>query len=337
MKLNMIKIVASLFFWLSLFSYSLAQQPNQGVLTPVQSPPATANQVKVGFYPVSVYELEIGSNTFYADLYVWLRWKGDIDPVASLEFTNMVEEWGKQQQSINEVPKELPDGSKYMIFKVEGRFVQPFDLRNYPLDKQTLVIRIEDSVNTAQDVAFVIDQEKSGIGGSLQIPGWVLSNWSGQVYEHDYKTNLGEDGASSTYSAAEFRLHIERSTSYFFWKLLMPLFIVLVAGLSALILSAKSIDARTALPGGALLTAIFLQMGYSDALPELPYLILMDKIYLVAYFMIIFTLIRAILTYQRSEKAEPDQIQKMLKTDKTLMVTQLVLFVLLTLTLVWMH
>jgi hypothetical protein len=333
----MLRIYTIVLLWLALTGFGWAQSPVRGTLIPVDTPAASATQVKVGFYPVSVYELEMGSNTFYADLYVWLRWTGDIDPVASLEFTNMVEEWGKQLEALQEEPKILEDGSKYVIFKVEGRFVQPFNLSSYPLDKQRLSIRIEDSLNTADAITYVIDKEYSGLGSQLQIPGWSLTGWSGQVFHHDYGSSFGEDGASPMYSVAEFSLHIERPDSYFFWKLLMPLFIVLLAALSALILSPRSIDARTALPGGALLTAIFLQMGYSDGLPELAYLILMDKIYLVAYGMIVLTLVRAIVTFQRCDQADAVAIQRMLRTDKWLMVIQLLSFMAATAFLVRLH
>jgi len=333
----MIRLLSTLALWWLLAAQGFAQQPVKGVMTPAATPAATATQVKIGFYPISVYDMDIGSNTFYADLYVWMRWKGDIDPAASLEFTNMVEEWGKQQEGLQEEPKVLSDGSKYRILKIEGRFVQPFNLACYPLDKQKLTIRVEDSVNTSEALAFVIDRDDSGLGRNLQIPGWTLSGWSADVFNHDYGSTLGEEGASSTYSSAEFSLHTQRSGSYFFWKLLMPLFIVLVAALSALILSARSIDARTALPGGALLTAIFLQMGYSDALPELAYLVLMDKIYLIAYVLIVLTLVRAIVTFQRCDQADAQAIARMLRTDKRLMIGQLLLFVLATAVLVWLH
>jgi hypothetical protein len=85
------------------------------------------------------------------------------------------------------------------------------------------------------------------------------------------------------------------------------------------------------------LTAIFLQMGYSDALPELAYLVLMDKIYLIAYVLIVLTLVRAIVTFQRCDQADAQAIARMLRTDKRLMIGQLLLFVLATAVLVWLH
>ena len=304
----------------------LTQETRKGSYTVVEAPPASAQQVTVGFYPVSIYQLDMASNTFYADAYVWLRWKGDIDPTATIEFTNMVEEWGKQQENLNEEPKSLPDGSKYQIMRIEGRFVQPFSLADYPLDKQKLSIMIEDTTNGADQVSYVIDKESSGIGDQLQIPGWKMGGWSSQTFVHDYGTRFGEDETPSAYSAARFSIEISRPISFFQWKLLLPLIIVLSAALSALFLRPQDIGERSALPAGALLTAIFLQKSYSDGLPDIGYLILMDKIYLVVYALIVLTLLRAIFAYDAVVDAEPGVVRKVKATDRKLLALMLVGF-----------
>lgn len=334
----LIKIISTFFLILFSIGHAAASiEPKQGQLTPVSTVAASAQVVKIGFYPVSVYELDMGSNTYYVDMYVWLRWKGDIDPTASLEFTNMVEEWGKQVENLQSEPKVLPDGSKYQIMKVEGRFVQAFDLIDFPLDRQKLSIRVEDSVNTAETLAYEIDESSSGIGSKLKIPGWSLTGWSSERYVHDYASSFGEESMASTYSSAEFSLNIQRPVSYFYWKLLMPLAIVLLAALSALVLSPKSIDARTALPAGALLTAIFLQKSYSDGLPDLGYLILMDEIYLVAYSLIVLTLIRAIYAFQKAGTLAESEHGKILADDRKVMVAFLITFMVATAALVFMR
>lgn len=294
-----------------------------GSYVPAEAPPASAQQVSVGFYPISVYQLDMASNTYYVDTYIWLRWKGDIDPTGTIEFTNMVEEWGKQQENLLSEPKVLADGSKYQIMRVEGRFVQPFSLADYPLDAQKLSIMIEDTTNGADAVSYIIDKESSGIGDSLQIPGWKLGGWSSQTFRHEYGTNFGEEETASAYSAAQFSIDISRPLSFFYWKLLLPLFIVLGAALSALLIRPQDLDVRSALPAGALLTAIFLQKSYSDGLPDLGYLILMDKIYLVAYALIVLTLVRAIFAYKATVDAEPGVVKQVHATDKKLLVLQL--------------
>src|SRR5262245_27050641 len=51
-------------------------------------PPASAQKVTVGLYVHHVNNVDLRSNTFLADFYVWFRWKGDIDPTKSFELRN---------------------------------------------------------------------------------------------------------------------------------------------------------------------------------------------------------------------------------------------------------
>lgn len=144
---------------------------------------------------------------------------------------------------------------------------------------------------------------------------------------HDYGTTFGEDETPSQYSAAQFSIEISRPLSFFYWKLLLPLFIVFSAALSALLIRPQDLDVRTALPAGALLTAIFLQKSYSDGLPDLGYLILMDKIYLVVYALIVVTLIRSILAYKATTDANEAKVAAIHAMDKKLLVTGLLVFI----------
>ena len=63
-----------------------------------------------------------------------------------------------------------------------------------------------------------------------------------------------------------------------------------------------------------------LQKSYSDGLPDLGYLILMDKIYLVVYALIVLTLIRAIFAYKATTDADANVVKQVYATDKKLLV-----------------
>lgn len=314
---------------LTLSAAAYADPGKKGSYVQVKAPPLSAEVVKIGFYPVSVYQLDMSSNTYYIDTYVWFRWKGDINPIETLEFTNMVEEWGKQQEALLEEPKVLSDGSKYQIVRVEGRFVQPFSLVNFPLDKQKLSIMVEDTTNGVDTVSFEIDRNGSGIGESLQTPGWILDGWTADTLAHDYGSTFGEESTPAVYSVAVFNLEISRPISFFYWALLLPLLIVLIAALAALMIKPNELDVRTGLPAGALLTAIFLQKSYADDLPELGYMILMDKIYLVAYALIVFTLVRSIYAYKAVSLITDEtdaRFKAVYKADRLLFAGQLLVF-----------
>jgi len=181
---------------------------------------------------------------------------------------------------------------------VQGRFFQPFNLVDYPLDHQTLSISVEDSNWGEDKLVYVPDQTDSGYGAMLKIPGWNLEGWRMQSTVQDYASRFGETGknAAARYAGLEFELVMARPISYFLWKLLLPLVIVLTANWLVLLLKPEHIEVRTALPATALLTLVFLQKSYSDTLPAIGALVLMDKIYVVAYVLVIATMVQVIAT-----------------------------------------
>lgn len=211
--------------------------------------------------------------------------------------------------------------------RLEGRFNQPFSLSDYPLDRQRLSIKVEDQTYGIDRLAFVIDTTNSGLGDLMRIPGWNLEGWKAETFAHDYQTDFGDKDTPQVYSMARFSIEISRPVSFFFWKLLLPLFMVIIAAIAALLIRPQLLGERAALPAAALLSAIFLQKSYSDSLPDLGYLVLMDQIYLIAYPVIILTLIRAIYAYLQVEDAKITRLQVVHRTDLRLLALLLAIFV----------
>jgi hypothetical protein len=312
----------------STVSSANAQAEASGTISIMEETPATAQVVNVGMYVNTVYQLEVASSTYYLDAYLWFKWKGDIDPTATMEITNLVEEWGAMVTPLNEEPMLLPDGHQYKLLKVEGRFMQPFVLADYPLDRQKLSVYLEDSTYGADQLVYVMDTEGSGYGHMLAIPGWQINNWSSEQLQHDYGSFFGAEnaGGASVYSTLRFDLEIARPVNFFIWKLMLPLVILLMASWMVLVLDPKLVEVRTALPATGLLTAVFLQQSYSDGLPEVGYLVLIDKIYAVAFAMIVLTLLRAIWT-SRTELTDSVAVAAARVMDRKLLIGQVLLFV----------
>jgi len=123
-----------------------------------------------------------------------------------------------------------------------------------------------------------------------------------------------------------FSLNISRPESYFFWKLLLPLVIVLCGAWVALLLNPALTETRAAMPASALLTTVFLQQSYAEALPETGGLVLIDKIYVIAYVLIVATLARVIVKSRDVERLDRTQLLAMRKTDTIFLIVQAVIF-----------
>lgn len=165
-------------------------------------------------------------------------------------------------------------------------------------------------------MAFVIDKESSGADQKLEIPGWKLKGWKGGILEHAYGSNFGEGEQPSNYSVANFEMVIERPISFFSVEADATAGDCGDGGAGQPADQPQALDARLALPMGALLSAIFLQKGYSDTFPDLGYLVFMDKIYLLAYPLILIVLIRSIVALTTTQDARDSEVNAMRRIDR---------------------
>jgi hypothetical protein len=325
--------LAALFVFLQLALPKLS--PTQPALKPAHIQPlteipATAQKVETGFYPVNLYELDVASNTYYVDAYIWFKWKGDFDPIANLEFPNAVEEWGMNIQQAYEKPQIQPDGTLYQIIRVEGRFFQPFTLTKYPLDEQRLGIVMENSIYTYNDLVYVADTTDSGFADTLAIPGWNINKWEIESLLHQYPTRFGERSnvqVNLPYSYLRYQLLISRPINYFIWKLLLPLIIVVVSSWCALLLHPSYVDARVSMSSTALLTTVFLQQAYSDTLPSVGYLVLLDKIYALSYISIVAAIIETIVTAGWANSGKQEDYERVVRLDRPFLLVQLTVLI----------
>ncbi|MCB0548897.1 MAG: hypothetical protein KDD19_15060 [Phaeodactylibacter sp.] len=260
---------------------------------------AGPQKVYAGVYLMNLYDLNINEHSFNADFYLWFKWKGERNPM-NIEFVNSVEKWGFTQVEFSEEPELQPDGYWYNGMRIEGRFYHPFALYGFPLDRHQLDIHIENVDYPQDSLVYLPDSSGAFIRQGFQIPGWKIEGCSMEGRTNRYQSNFGESGkAAAAYSNFTLQLSISRPLNYFILKLMLPLLIVIIASLGALFIHPVQLDARISLPIGGLLTSVFLQQSYSSALPDVGYMVLMDKIYLLGYALIVCIMLRAILVGNR--------------------------------------
>jgi hypothetical protein len=291
--------------------------------------PAQSQQVETGIFVMNLYDLDISSNTCSLDFYVWFKWKGNIDPTPNLEYFNGVSDSNTTSVPLYKKPEKLSDGRFYQAMRVEGRFVQPFALAKYPLDQQNLTIWLENSVYTVDQMVYVADNKQSGYSSKILIPGWEIQVADVSSLVHEYTTNFGDPrlGDITQYSILQYSLTISRPMSFFVWKLLLPLVIVVAASWGALLLKPQYVDSRIALSVTTLLTTVFLQQSYSSTLPNIGYLVLLDKVYALAYVLITISILEAIVTADWVKDEKPESYARVVRLDRTLLAIQIVVFV----------
>jgi len=311
----------------------------EGKYLPAQDPGETAQQVTIGFYPINIYNISYESNVYSLSAYVWFVWDGEIDPSTTLEFTNVVDDGSLNKEFLSDEPRILPDGRKYRFTRINGTFYQRFDLHGYPLEKQELSLYMEDASYSVDTMYYQPDMEQSGFDQTLSIPGWQINSLTANKYLHDYVSNFGLNTSEdySKYSVLKFSIEIERNKSYFAWKIFVPLLIILFTNWLGLLLNPDEFfEMRTYMPATALLTIIFLQISSLDALPQIGYLTLVDKVFVLSYVLVLITLVQNIIWRHRLEKCEEKSllISRLKCIDRASFVVQIVSFLTVTYSLI---
>lgn len=270
-------------------------KPETSNLEPGQVNPM---KVKVGIYATNNFEIDPNTPSFKSIGYVWFKWQDDLQ---NYLVENNLEIW-KVMVPINllDIPESsdsvftptsepirMDDGSWYLTGSYSGTFyIDDTDFRRYPFARLSLPIMIEaDNIRLDYDVLRIEpDLTGSGIGQFVNTSvEWVNTGWSLNSYRHQYDTGFGFEDESSSYSQLVFDTKYATNTWTSFWKILVPVSIVMAMIVGATKLDPVHYDVRLTMPVTVLLTLVFLQQGHDGDLPRLSYLTFLDEVYLVSY------------------------------------------------------
>lgn len=254
-------------------------------------------RVKVGIYTTNTYDLDLRVPSFDANGYVWMSWEEPLQQYLEenklslsdrvILLNELLSDADPGLKAIGE-PERLADGSYYQLFNFIGRFyIDHASFRHFPFITVSLPVVLEtddvDGVFEYANLRFIPDVENSGIGLFSGIIGWRKRSWSIAEYRHNYATNFALGGDPVAYSTVVFDIAFGTSSWSAFWRLVLPLLVVMAMVLLVFKVRPDEQDARAGIPVTVLLTLVFLQQTYRDELPQLPFLTFLDQVYVIAF------------------------------------------------------
>lgn len=290
--------------------------------TPATAPQKPAENAKpekviVGVYVNDIQEVSFPTYSYSVDIYVWFRWTSkDKNPAKTAEFMNRYAPNDHQRDILLDEPKVMPDGTLYNVLREQGRFATKFKLARFPFDEQMLKVVIEDSVSGTGEFVYVPDSVPVTLNPAITLPGFRVGTPSLRVADNGYPTNFGDltVGPADKYSRVTLEIPIRRALVSITVKAFLPILLIIVCASLIFFIVPTRVDGRIGLGITALLTLVALQLTASTTLPEVGYLMLIDKIYLASYGFIIAALARVVAT---SWSGEPGgDIHRVAATDK---------------------
>lgn len=290
-------------------------------------------KVKVGMHLSDIQSVDLKTHSYQMDLYVWFKWRNpELDPASSMEVVNPYEQWALMMTPLYEEPEELEDGELYQVVRIQGSFSKKLPLYNYPFDLQTLAVSIEDARHDMTEVVYVPDGEAT-VSSDVQLPGYTVHAPSFAIIDQHYETAFGDPRSSSStrYTRARLEVPLSRPPVAYAIKLLIPVICVILCAALMYLLSPGLVDSRVDVGITSLLTIVALQMTFNDNLPDVGYLMFMDKVHLAAYLYVIAGLAVVVHTVRLSELGQEDQARalhhKALKVLTTVWVIVMVVLV----------
>ena len=148
-------------------------------------PDTGPDTVTVGVFINDLQDIDLASENFTVDFYLWMRWKNPaIDPSLTIEAMNSEgtqnttssATGGVSGEPLYDAPLAMPDGSKYQVLRFQGVFSRKMSLEKYPFDTQVLEMVFEDKRSDASRLEFVRDRPPVTVndGPAMSIPGYVL-------------------------------------------------------------------------------------------------------------------------------------------------------------------
>ncbi len=286
-----------------------------------RSPPTTNGQpvhVKIGVLLIDVIEIDDVTESFTADLKVRVRWK---DPRLSAEALGHSLEhcrlpidsvWNPDIQPINQrgtVPKGrlqsavASDGTVSVVVRIFTILSNPLDMHDFPFDTQHLRIKFASMKYNPNEVTFITDEARTGRLEGLSIPGWRIIN----SFSDDTVPPL--QGAVRSHPRFDHVIVIERQSSYYVWKFIVPLcFIVLMAS-GVFWLNPAGVQTQVGVGTASVFTLIAFLLGLRVVLPRVPYLTRVDELVLAATVLVFLALLEVIITSWLSQKGQTQRAE----------------------------
>jgi hypothetical protein len=259
------------------------------------------------------------NSMFYAEFYWWANFTNDSvatqwsnSDVMNLEYINAHE--SSIEASSEEVleRREIGENRYYVTGYHQGNFYFNPDFTLYPFDKQQLNIQIENTLIPYDDLVIIPDTA-SYISGRMERHLWALSkdvisnkSVSYKISKTEistgtgiYNSNFGDPDfpSVSEYSRINLSVIIDRAFTPFITKLIIPLGIILFLVYFVFFIPADKIDMAAALTVTSLLSAIAFQLSVNSDLPEIGYIIYVDKIFYTCYMLIALSMAESLWTF----------------------------------------
>ncbi len=266
-------------------------------------PVGVPTEITVGAYLVDLYKINDAEQTFSADIFFVMAWRDErllsVDgrslagckvPLESIWAPRV---WVMNERDVSRSLEDFlvirPDGIVEYQQRFQGMFTNRLDLRDFPMDSQTLAIHVVLGRVGTEQVSFVPD-ERTGAADTFSIADWSVEGGS-VGYEPFRLTTSDNDLPQVTY-----RIEVQRNRAYYAQKVFLPLILIVCMSWAVFWIDPKLVPPQVGISTSAVLTLIAFLFSLAYTLPRLSYLTRADRFVMGATVLVFFAFGEALLS-----------------------------------------
>ena len=257
---------------------------------------ATASKHPTETVPLGIYMVELGdfdpkSSSFRANFWLWAvtpskmsNWIQTLDYPTGIDVKKIT------------AKEKLVGGKLWASVNVMGKFRTNWDLKDFPINRPSLQIQIEETSLDSSNLFFSADKINSSAKDALLPTGWRIHNFSIESGSHRYTTNFGDPSktsqSSSEYSEVRIRIELERESFAVFWKMtIIPYLAAILVLLSFFFVFRFEIlvIGRIQIIIGSLFATSLSMRGGTSELGTADVFTLLDSIHMTTFVLILIT------------------------------------------------
>lgn len=277
-------------------------------------------EVKVSMFVIDVDEVDSAQQSFAASVYYEARWRSPflVHEGPGPLHRRITEVWNPQLIIVNQqmawyaFPEAVhiyPDGEVHYRQKVWARFSQPLELRDFPMDRQTLSIHLVAASVLEEEVRIVPiqleDGTTTGIASQLSLPDWDVLSWNAEPTP--YVAFEGEAGVPGF----RMQIEVERRLPYWVMKVIFPLCLIVFMSWAPFWIDPEQVGTNIAIATTSFLTLVAYRFAIGVLVPHVSYITRMDRFILLSTLMVFASLVQTVANTRLVKKGKTELVRRM--------------------------
>lgn len=246
--------------------------------------------VTVGIYLTDIYDVDVKKGTYTADFYIWFSWSGKVNP-RNFEVVNGHVTFKLEESAVKTA------GLEYVSYRCRAVLHGAFDLSDYPWDKQTLSIEVEDEDLDNRYLIYVADEKNSKVNPGLNIGHRVTGNLRISASEFLYDTTFGhperQEKDGTRYSRIILELPADHKGPRIFVKTFLALFVSVALAFLTFLIRPNDLPPRFSMGISGMFGAVASLVVISNVLDDCPFLTFAEKIHYVGMIFIFLSVLES--------------------------------------------